>query len=186
MYRGSGRGEEKMTRHVSDDGIKELEEMEGVEPYVYTCSANHQTIGVGHKITEHELKSGILIIDGQSVKWIEGLNKEQIDKLLRQDISNAEKVVNDCIHVSLNDHQFDALCSLCFNIGETAFRSSSVVAAINRGDFFLVPGLMRLWNKVTKNVVQEDGSIKRVKTVSQGLVKRREREILLWNKGVRL
>ena len=61
-------------RRISAEGIEELKDMESVEPYVYTCCAGHQTIGVGHKITPHELDSGLLLIDGLAVRWIDGLS----------------------------------------------------------------------------------------------------------------
>jgi lysozyme len=155
--------------------------MESVEPYVYTCQAGHQTIGVGHKITAHELKTGLLMIDGMAVRWIDGLNTEQIDGLMRADLAAAEWTVESCVTVPLTDNQFAALVSLCFNIGATAFKNSSVVRVLNQGSYQLVPGLMRLWNKITVEVCGAEGCSK-VKKVSPGLVKRREAEIKLWFK----
>lgn len=155
--------------------------MESVEPYVYACQAGHQTIGVGHKITAHELETGLLLIDGIAVRWIDGLNTEQIDGLMRADLATAEWVVEACVKVPLTDNQFAALVSLCFNIGAQAFRDSSVVRVLNKGEYHLVPGFMRLWNKVTVKVVDVDG-IKSIKKVSKGLVARREAEIKLWLK----
>jgi lysozyme len=168
-------------RKISDDGIQELKAMESVEPYVYTCQAGHQTIGVGHKITAHELETGLLLIDGNAVRWIDGLSTEQIDGLMRADLAAAEQTVDSCVTVTLTDNQFAALVSLCFNIGSAAFRDSSVVRVLNKGEYHLVPGFMRLWNKITVRVVDKDG-IKKIKKVSQGLTNRREAEIRLWMK----
>ena len=168
-------------RQISADGIKELQAMESVEPYVYTCQAGHQTIGVGHKITAHELETGLLLIDGNAVRWIDGLSMEQIDGLMRADLAAAEWTVESCVAVPLTDHQFAALVSLCFNIGSEAFKNSSVVRVLNKGEYHLVPGFMRLWNKITVRVVDK-GGMKNVKKVSQGLVNRREAEIKLWLK----
>ena len=168
-------------RRISDDGIEELKKMESVEPYVYTCQAGHQTIGVGHKITAHELETGLLLIDGNAVRWIDGLSAEQIDGLMRADLSAAEWAVETYVKVPLTDNQFAALVSLCFNIGPKAFRDSSVVRVLNKGEYHLVPGFMRLWNKITVRVVDVDG-MKTIKRVSKGLVNRREAEIRLWLK----
>ena len=168
-------------RRISDEGIEELKKMESVEPYVYSCSAGHQTIGVGHKITPHELESGLLLIDGMAVRWIDGLTLDQIDGLMRADLAAAEWTVESCVTVPLTDNQFAALVSLCFNIGGQAFKNSSVVRVLNQGQYNLVPGFMRLWNKITVKVVDVDG-IKNVKKVSKGLVNRREAEIKLWLK----
>lgn len=155
--------------------------MESVEPYVYTCSAGHQTIGVGHRITAHELATGLLLIDGNAVRWIDGLSAEQIDGLMRADLAEAERAVNDSVTVPLTDNQFAALVSLAFNIGSTAFKNSSVVRVLNQGEYHLVPGFMRLWNKVTVEICDVSGC-KRVKKISKGLTNRREAEIRLWLK----
>jgi lysozyme len=166
-------------RKISDDGIKELKKMESVEPYVYTDSAGYQTIGVGHKITQHELESGLLLIDGYAVRWIDGLTTEQIDGLMRQDLATAEWTVESLVKVPLTENQFAALTSFVFNCGAEAFKGSSVLRVLNQGDYDLVPNFLRMWNKITVRVVDVDG-IKRVKKVSQGLVNRREAEIKLW------
>lgn len=155
--------------------------MESVEPYVYNCESGYQTIGVGHKLTVHELETGMLLIDGNAVRWIDGLSPEQIDGLMRADLATAEWVVESCVKVPLNENQFAALVSLCFNIGSEAFKNSSVVRVLNQGNYHLVPGFMRLWNKITVRVVDQDG-IKKIKRVSQGLVNRREAEVKLWLK----
>ena len=168
-------------RRISDQGIEELKAMESVEPYVYTCQAGHQTIGVGHRLKLHELKSGLLIIDGLAVRWIDGLSTEQINGLMRADLSEAECAVNDSVTVPLTDNQFAALVSLAFNIGSEGFKTSSVVRVLNQGRYDLVPGFMRMWNKITVQVCDVDGC-KKVKKVSKGLVNRREKEVALWLK----
>jgi lysozyme len=168
-------------RRISVEGIEELKAMESVEPYAYTCQAGHQTIGVGHKITAHELETGLLLIDGLAVRWIDGLNTEQVDGLMRGDLAAAEWTVESCVKVPLTDNQFAALVSLCFNIGSEGFKSSSVVRVLNQGNYDLVPGFMRMWNKITVQVCDVDGC-KKVKRVSKGLVNRREKEVALWLK----
>jgi lysozyme len=169
-------------RQISPEGIKELQAMESVEPYVYTCQAGHQTIGVGHRITPHELETGLLLIDGNAVRWIDGLTTEQIDGLMRADLAAAEWTVESSVTVPLTDNQFAALVSLCFNIGSDAFRNSSVVRVLNQGDYQRVPECMRMWNKITARFYKTDGSVVKKKVVSQGLVNRREAEIRLWLK----
>jgi lysozyme len=167
-------------RRLSDSGIKELQAMESVEPYVYTCQAGYATIGVGHRINSHELETGLLLIDGDAVRWIDGLTPEQIDGLMRADLATAEWTVESCVTVPLTDNQFAALVSLCFNIGATAFKASSVVRSLNNGDYNSVPNNMRLFNKITVNEIQPDGSVIRKKVVSKGLVRRREAEVRLF------
>jgi lysozyme len=85
------------------------------------------------------------------------------------------------VKVPLTDNQFASLTSLAFNIGSQAFKDSSVVRVLNQGNYDLVPNFIRMWNKITVQVVDVDG-MKKVKKVSQGLVNRREAEVSLWNK----
>ena len=156
--------------------------MEGVEPYIYTCSAGAQTIGVGHKLSRIEMDTGTIVIDGTDVRWINGLTKEQIDALLRKDLEWAELAVNDSVRVPLTDSQFDALVAFAFNVGASAFNGSTLLKKLNAGDYGAVPDEMRRWNKITVRHVSEDGKTKYIKKVSQGLVNRREAEIRLWLK----
>ena len=169
-----------MARRISDAGIAEIKKMESVEPYVYTDQAGYQTIGVGHKLLPRELDVGVINIDGESVWWMNGLNTGQIDGLLRKDLEQAEDTVSQFVKVPLTSNEYAALVSLCFNIGNTAFRESSVVRSINSGDYYSVPDNMRKWNKITIQEVQPDGTRIKKKVVSPGLVNRREAEIKLW------
>ena len=167
-------------RKISGEGIEELKAMEGVEPYIYTCSANHSTIGVGHKLSRIEMDTGTIVIDGQEVRWINGLTKEQIDALLRKDLEWTELTVNNSVKVPLTDSQFNAMVAFTFNVGAAAFIGSTLLKKLNAGDYGAVPDEMRRWNKITVRHVDEDGKTKYVKKISQGLVNRRESEIKLW------
>jgi len=169
-----------MIRRISDAGVAEIKKMESVEPYVYTDQAGYQTIGVGHKIVRQEFDTGVIVIDGESVWWMKGLNPGQIDGLLRQDLAGAEDTVSQFVKVPLTDNEYAALVSLCFNIGSTSFRDSSVVRVLNNNDYDSVPSKMRMWDKITIQEVQPDGTRIKKKVVSKGLVKRRQAEIQLW------
>jgi lysozyme len=78
--------------------------------------------------------------------------------------------VEDAVQVTLNDNQFAALVSFCFNVGEGAFRGSTLLKKLNAGNFDAVPSELARWNKVGKNV-------------SAGLTNRRAAEAGLWVKG---
>lgn len=43
--------------------------------------------------------------------------------------------VNDLVIVELNQNQFDALVSLCYNIGKGAFQGSDLLKKLNQGDY---------------------------------------------------
>lgn len=89
-------------------------------------------------------------------------------------IKKYEATVNNLVKVELNDNQYGALVSFCYNVGQGAFRNSTLLKKLNAGDYAAVPGEMRKWVMGTVN-----GKKQRV----QGLVNRRDAEIALWNRG---
>jgi len=141
---------------------------ESVEPFVYPDSNNLPTIGIGHLLTLSELTSGKIYIAGEPVQYANGLSREHIDRLCRQDAMEAIKAVNSYVTVKLTQNQFNALVSLAFNIGISAFKNSTLVRRLNLGAYSAVPLEMRRWIRSGGMVVQ-------------GLINRREAEIKLWN-----
>ena len=57
------------------------------------------------------------------------------DEVLKEDLKQFEKAVRADIKVELTERQFDALVSLCFNIGPSAFSRSKVVAEITKNRY---------------------------------------------------
>lgn len=113
------------------------------------------TIGVGH--TGKDVRPGMRI------------TREQSRVLLMSDLQRFIACVENTIKVPLNDYQFGALVSFCFNVGEGNFKSSSLVRKLNAGNYKAVPGELLKW---TKSKGKE----------MDGLVNRRNAEIGLWNK----
>ena len=167
-------------RQLSARGIAELKKMEGVEPYIYTCSAGAQTIGAGHKLSRVEMDTGTLIIDGQEVRWINGLTKEQIDALLRKDLEWVELAINDSVTVPLPTTNSMRWWPSRSTWGLPRFKASTLLKKLNKGDYLSVPDELRRWNKITVRHVNDDGTTVYSKQVSPGLVNRREAEIKLW------
>ena len=66
-------------------------------------------------------------------------------EILRYDVALAEKAVNKLVKVPLNQNQFDALVSFVFNIGETQFASSTLLAKLNNQDYQAVPSELNRW-----------------------------------------
>jgi lysozyme len=75
------------------------------------------------------------------------LTDEQVEELLRSDLKWCSEAVESSVKVPLSQGQFDALYSLCFNIGETAFRKSTVVRKINENDLQGAADAILMWNK---------------------------------------
>ncbi len=73
--------------------------------------------------------------------------QDQADAAFYADIEWVETCVNKTVTAHLTQNEFDALCSLCFNIGCTAFGSSTLVRQLNAGDYDSAARHFRDWNK---------------------------------------
>lgn len=160
-----------MLMKVGQRGKNLFKEWEGLVTHEYLDSGGAPTIGIGHLLTRSERTSGKIVIGGQSFPYRHGLTEQQCWDLLDQDLENTEQTLNEAIAVSLNQNQFDALVSFAFNVGNGAFRGSTLLKLLNQGKYDEVPGQLRRW-------VRDNGH------VVQGLVNRREKEIVLWNTPV--
>jgi lysozyme len=109
---------------------------EGARNKAYKDSKGLWTIGVGHLIKPDEQH----LITAT-------LTDEQVEELLRSDLKWCSEAVESSVRVPLSQGQFDALYSLCFNIGETAFRKSTVVRKINENDLQGAADAILMWNK---------------------------------------
>lgn len=121
-----------------------------------------QTIGVGHKLTTSEDKFGIIVINGEKVEWKGGLTQEQSDALLIQDLIPAKNAALKSLKKveDFSEEQLNAVTSLIFNVGETAWNKSKAKKALERGDFqeFLVEafdekkGFTRIKGKISRGL----------------------------------
>jgi lysozyme len=153
---------------LSPDGLQLLRELEGVEPEPYRDSAGLLTVGAGHCLTKDELHSGKIYCGDQVIRWKDGpLSDEEIDALLAEDVGWAEACVEVAVRVQLTQNQYDALVCLVFNIGPNAFRESTLCRLLNDGDFEAIPAQFRRWVRAGGQVLP-------------GLVRRREREVQVW------
>lgn len=93
------------------------------------------TIGYGH--TGPEVHQGL---------WI---SQNQADAYLRKDVSHfaegVDKLVSDSVPIT--QAQFDAMCSLAYNIGLGNFRTSTVLRKLHDGDAISAAKGFMLWTK---------------------------------------
>jgi len=142
--------------------IELIKRHEGLRLKAYLPTPNDVwTIGYGHTKTA---KQGMSITESQA------------DLLLRQDVEWVEKAINRLVTVPINQNQFDALGSLVFNIGATAFAKSSVLKRLNEKDYNGAADAFLMWTK------QRDRKTNKM-NVLPGLVKRRQEERQLFLKG---
>ena len=137
---------------ISQEGLSLIKKFEGCEYNAYKCAANVWTIGYGHTA---DVKEGDLV------------TQQQADKLLEEDISIFEEIVDESVTVPLHQNQFDALVSWTFNLGGGNLNASSMLKVLNKGDYEDVPAQIKRWNKAGGKVLE-------------GLVRRREAEALLF------
>jgi lysozyme len=111
---------------VSSAGIQLIKHHEGVRNKPYRCPAGLWTVGVGH-----------LIGDGKQLpdSWNKTFTSAEIDGLLKYDLNRFELGVSKMLpNVHLQQHEFSALVSWCFNLGMGAFQRSTLRQALLRGD----------------------------------------------------
>jgi lysozyme len=111
-------------------------EVEGFETKAYKDTKGLWTIGVGHLIKPDEphLMNAVL-------------TKDQVHELLEKDLNWCDAAVNRSIKVPLTQNQYDALYSLCFNIGAPNFEKSTVVKRLNAKDYKGAADAILMWNK---------------------------------------
>lgn len=109
-------------RSISQNGLNFLISEEGMVLKPYRCSANTPTIGVGCTFYE----------DGRKVKMSDPpITKERAIALLKLILKRFEQSVANVTRDDITQNQFDALISLCFNIGMGAFNTSTVLKRVN-------------------------------------------------------
>jgi lysozyme len=130
---------------LSPAGLAFLEHEEGFKTHPYQDSAGLDTIGVGHLITSAEHASSAILIDGLSVPWRGGITLAQVQALFAQDCAPRETALTSLVVCPLNTHQWDALFSLYFNIGDAHFRGSTLLAMLNGGDWTRLEVAWKAW-----------------------------------------
>ncbi len=157
---------------LSEAGAAMLGALEGERGAMYRDQCGLPTIGVGHRLTLSELHSGQIVLGHVVLPWREGLSPLAIEALLAHDTATAAAAITQLVTTPLTQPQFDALVSFAFNVGVEAFRTSTLLRAVNAGHYADVPALLREWIKGHL----PDGSL----VVLPALVARRETEIARW------
>ncbi|MBY0462915.1 MAG: lysozyme [Alphaproteobacteria bacterium] len=124
-----------------------IKRFEGFRAAVYDDCAGHKTIGYGHLITRS---------DGDLASRV--LSESEGQTLLMTDIQTKANILPN-VSVSLSQNQFDALTSLCFNIGTKAFSGSDVLKRVNAGEIIEAYEYFGHWRRAGGEIV--DGLMKR-------------------------
>jgi len=147
------------TMHISQKGLDLIKSFEGYHDALpdgscraYLCPASVLTIGFG-------CTSGVT----EGLIW----TKDQAEQGLRKELIEHESHVKRLVTVELNQNEFDALTSFCYNVGAGALAKSTVLRCLNKDDRAGAARGFALWNKGGGKVLP-------------GLVIRRQREATLF------
>jgi GH24 family phage-related lysozyme (muramidase) len=142
---------------MSEEGLALIREFEGFRATAYRDAVGVWTIGFGHTA----MAGPPDVTAGQRI------TRAEAEEILAQDVSRFAGDVARMIRVPLTDAQFSALVSFAYNVGPGAFRGSSVLKAVNSGDFAAVPRRLALWTRAGGRVLP-------------GLIRRRAAEAALF------
>jgi len=145
--------------HVSPSGVDLICNFEGLRLKAYDDGVGVWTIGFGTT----KYPNGIRVKKGDTCTL------DQAKAYMQNDLKSFEQTVNNTVKVPLSQNQFDALVSLAYNIGSTAFKNSTLVRQLNEGNYKAAANQFNVW-------VNAGG--KRM----QGLVNRRAAERTLFLK----
>ncbi|EAC0175855.1 lysozyme [Salmonella enterica] len=122
---------------ISSNGITKLKREEGEKLKAYLDSRGIPTIGVGHTGK----------VDGKQVALGMTITADKSSELLKADLRWVEDAIGSLVRSPLNQNQYDALCSLIFNIGKTAFAGSTVLRQLNLNNYQAAADAFLLWKK---------------------------------------
>lgn len=143
---------------VNDVGLKQIMNFEGVKLKAYLDGGGVPTIGVGT----------IVYPSGIKVKLGDVCTLSQALFFLKYDVEKREEYLNKILKVPLTQNQYNMCISLMYNIGNEAFKNSTVLKRINaKADRKEITKWWIVWNKDNGNFVQ-------------GLANRRLKEIEIY------
>lgn len=123
---------------MSAEGRAVLTEREALRTTAYKDSVGVWTIGVGHTAAAGPPvpKAGMTI------------TRQEAEDLFARDLVQYEDAVNKALKAKVSQQQFDALVSICYNIGVGNMAGSTFIKRINAGDSpDRVAEAILMWNK---------------------------------------
>lgn len=142
--------------YTNDEAIALIKKFEGFRSKPYKCPGGVWTIGYGHT-------KGVK-------KDTKPITKEEAEVLLWNDLEEFEEYVLEMVtNRNMNENQFGALVSFCYNLGQGNLAKSTLLRLFNEGKVAEAADQFRKWNKAGGKVLP-------------GLTKRREAERQLFMK----
>ncbi len=145
-------------KYIGKKGLELIKRFEGFRATPYLCPGGIWTIGYG---TTNRVN-----------KDTAPVSKEDAEMLLREDLTSITNELNRILPDSLNQNQYDAICSFCYNLGIFNFEQSTLRKVIERE-----PDNHERIRKEFMRWVNVNGK------KMNGLIKRREAEADLYCNG---
>lgn len=146
---------------LNENGYNLICEFEGLKLKPYLCSAKIPTIGYGN--TYYPNGKRVTLLD-------DAITKEYAFEIFKTIADKFAKRVDDMVTSELTQNQFNALVSFAYNVGTGAFATSTLLKKVNNN-----PNDVTIKNEFLKWVRAN-------KKVIQGLVNRRNKEVLIYFK----
>lgn len=149
------------TYSIGIAGLELIKSAEGFRAAPYVCPAGVPTIGYGSTYYPN----------GKPVKMTDKpISEAEGERILRANIKSFEVAVSTSVTKKITQNQFDALVSLAYNIGITAFKNSTLLKKLNKNpaDPTISHEFLR-WDKAAGKVMS-------------GLTVRRKKEAALYAK----
>lgn len=149
---------------ISQNCLDLIKKWEGFRDTAYLDPVGIPTIGYGT----------IRYPSGKKVQIGDVLSEQEAEAFLHLECEKTAKIVSELVNVPLNQNQFDALVSFCYNVGVGAFQESTLRKKLNAGDNLEAAQEFDNWVFATENGV---------KRKLEGLVNRRRDEKTLFQKN---
>lgn len=123
----------------SNNCVNIIKQFEGLRLDSYRDIAGVWTIGYGstHGVTPEQ-----------------HITEQDADEMLMDELTHVAGVLSAAITFSVNQNQFDACCSLAYNIGCTAFTGSTLLKKINANDMAGAADEFTKWDHSGGQIVQ--------------------------------
>ena len=131
-------------RQISMVGRELICSFESLQLQAYDDGVGVCTIGYGTTVYP----------DDRRVKAGDVCTRAQAESFMAHDLKRFEQTVSSAVTVPLNQHQFDALVSLTYNIGQGAFRDSTLLRKLNAKDYLGAAAQFDVWNRGGGRVLQ--------------------------------
>lgn len=148
---------------INKEGLELIKSFEGCRLVAYDDLQPNKTI-----TNISQVKGTLTIGYGHTVGVTVGMviNQTQADNMLKSDLSKYEKYVDQYVNIPLNENQFSALVSFCYNCG-----AGNLKTLVKNRDASQIADAILLYNKASGKVLN-------------GLTRRRKAERELFLKGI--